>query len=159
MEINFSKKEYVALLDLLEIAEWVMNSYKIEIEEENNVYQNLEQKIYSFAKKMGCENLIQYDETLQEYFPTRELDDSSPAMKFINDYDNETFWDELTERLVARDLENQVGSQEYKSLTIEEMFAKDAPIGEKYSIEFEKNGLKNLYLREPPKDVKVFRIK
>ncbi|MFA6599192.1 MAG: hypothetical protein WCS69_15830 [Ignavibacteriaceae bacterium] len=158
MEINFSKKEYVALLDMLEIAEWIMNSFKIEIDDENSVYQKLEQKIYSFAKKMGCEELIEYDDTLQEYFPTRELDDTSPAMEFINEYDNETFWDELIERLVERDLEMQVGSKNYKRMTIEEMFSKEAPIEEKYSLEFDKNGVKNLYLKEPAKEVKVFRI-
>ncbi|MCK9426261.1 MAG: hypothetical protein M0Q21_09505 [Ignavibacteriaceae bacterium] len=159
MEIDFTKKEYIALLDLIEIAEWIMNSNKSEIPDMTNVYAKLEQKIYSYANKMGCEELIEYDKKLQQFFPTREFDETSPAIDFIDDYDNESFWDDLIERLASRDLENQVGSINFDKMEIEEELIKEAPIREKYEKEFEANGLKNLYLRESnPEGVKVFRL-
>jgi hypothetical protein len=56
----------------------VMTAHKIEKDPSTEKYSKLEQKIYSFANKMGCENLIEYD--------------------------NDSFWDELIDRIVVRDV-------------------------------------------------------
>ncbi|MDP3149313.1 MAG: hypothetical protein Q8N83_09325 [Ignavibacteria bacterium] len=159
MKINFTKKEYVALIDLLEMADWVLNAHKTETPGADNVYQGLIQKIYSFSKEMGCEDLIEYDEKLHEYFPTGEFDETSETMQFIEDYNNDTFWDELISRLVNRDLLNEMGQKKLHEMSLDLFFAKQTPLEEKYSIEFETNGLKNLYLKDAnPKGVTVYRI-
>jgi len=160
MKINFTKKEYVALLDLLEIALWVMDTQTLKIPQEKKPYERLVQKIYSFAKEMGCEVLIEHDADMQAYFPTNEFDETSPMMEYIDDYNNDMFWDELINKLVNRDLMNQFGSKRVAEMDIEEFFNKQDPIEDKYSTEFETNGVKNLYIKDAnPKGVNVYRIK
>ena len=56
------------------------------------------------AKEMGFANLVEYDPEMGKYFPTREYDETNVVMDAIVDYDNESFWEELMERLATRDL-------------------------------------------------------
>lgn len=160
MKINFTKKEYVALIDLLEMSDWVLTAHNPGIPEADNVYQRLIQKIYSYAKEMGCDDLIEYDKNLHEYFPTGEFDDTSEAMEFIKDYNNDTFWDELINRLATRDMETKFGLKKISQMEIEKFFAEQTPLEEKYSIEFETNGIKNVYVRDAAiNGANIFHIK
>lgn len=58
--------------------------------------------------------------------------------------DTGTFWDELVERLVFRDLVRQEGRENLLQMNIIERFKKEDPIRGKYSREFEAYGLENL---------------
>lgn len=144
MKINFTKKEYQTLIDALEIASWVLHSHKIEEREETKKYRDLEQKLYSYAKDFGMKHLIVYDKKLEKYFPTKDFEDQSPAMAFMEEYDNDTFWDELINRLALRDLILQEGEERFKEMPFEEHFTKEDPIRQKYQNEFESNGINNL---------------
>ena len=53
MKINITKKEYELILNVFEIAEWMMNSYKVEEDSETKKYIDLQQKIFSYAKEFG----------------------------------------------------------------------------------------------------------
>ena len=63
MKINITKKEYRLLLDILSIADWVMNAYQTEDDPRTKPYEDLEQKFLSYAKDFGFENLIVYDQS------------------------------------------------------------------------------------------------
>jgi len=63
MKINFTKKEYRSLIDLLDIANWVINAHRTGIGEEPKEYADLIQKIYSFSKEMGCEDIIEFNKS------------------------------------------------------------------------------------------------
>jgi hypothetical protein len=89
---------------------------------------------------------MQYDEELEQYFPTSLLEDG-PAMQYIDEYDNDTFWDELTERLVERDVFRELGAGKLRKMTFEERWEAEEPLREKYGIEFEKNGIDNVEIR------------
>lgn len=144
MKINFTKKEYRALLDIFEIAEWIMNAHKIGVSSTETVYSALEQKIYSHAKEMGCEDLIHYADNLKKYFPTRTFEETSSFRDIIDEYDEETFGDELIVRLVERDFIDIVGKEKYGNMTLEEKLGKEELISNKYHDEFEKYGIDNL---------------
>ncbi len=58
--MEFTRKEYECLLDVLYIADWVMNAHKVEDAPKTEAYRKLEQKIFSYAKDMGFENLVEY---------------------------------------------------------------------------------------------------
>ena len=92
---------------------------------------------------MGFEPLVEFDAETGKYFPTREYEDTSSVMDAIVDYDNECFWDELTERLAYRDLVVQEGKDKVLGMDFEERFAKTEALREKYSDEFYRNGLKS----------------
>jgi len=142
MKIEFTREEYKCLLDMLCIAEWVLNAHKVEDDPRTEVYGKLEQKIYSYAKDMGFKDLIEYATDHGKYYPTRKYEEAGSAMEFIEEFENETFWDELISRLADRDLIRQVGGVENLSkLSFEERIEKTLPLEEKYSSEFEERGL------------------
>jgi len=71
MLISLDRNQYIKLLYLIAIGEWVVNSYKDESEYE---FTDIEQYIYSFYKDFGAYNLIDYDEEENIYFPTEEFE-------------------------------------------------------------------------------------
>lgn len=146
MQIELTKEEYRNLIDMIQIAEWVMKAHKIEEDPSTERYSKLEQKIYSFANKMGCENLIEYDKEMNEYFPTKEFGEGQ-GMQYIDEYDNDSFWDELIDRLVVKDVIQKIGEKKARKLTFEECLEAEEPLREKYSIEFEQNGLDNIEIK------------
>jgi len=145
MKIDFTGKEYRCLLDILIIADWVMNAHKVKDDPRTEAYRNLEQKIFAYAKDEGLENLIEYAPESKRYFPTREYDEDDQTRAFIEEFENDTFWTELIDRLVERDLITQVGGPENLSkLSFENRIEKTIPLEGKYATEFETNGLDNL---------------
>ena len=147
MKINITKKEYLTLLEILEIADWVLHAHHAEERPETGKYREFEQAIFAHAKDMGYGSLIERDPESNQYFPTRELEDTSPAMDFVREFENDAFWDELIQRLVSRDLARQVGERALQSLTLEERLEKEQPLEESYSKEFHLRGLENITLR------------
>ena len=48
--------------------------------------------------------------------PTRRYEDTCSAMEFIEEFENESFWDELIDRLAERDTIREVGEAGFKAL-------------------------------------------
>jgi len=142
MKIEFTREEYKCLLDMLYISEWILNAYKVEDDPRTKAYEKLEQKVFSYAKDMGFENLLEYAADHGKYYPTREYEVTCSPMEFIDEFENETFWEELISRLADRDLIRQLGGIENLSkLSFKERVEITLPLEEKYSSEFEKSGL------------------
>jgi len=76
MKIDITKKEYRTLLEILEIVDWVLHAHHPEERSETRKYREIEQKIFSYAKDMGFENLVSYDSQLKRYFYTRKFEDT-----------------------------------------------------------------------------------
>ena len=149
MKIDLSKEEYRDLLDVLHMADWVMHAHETDMTLGANKYDRLIQKFYALAGAMGQERLIEYDPDHREYFQTREFDDTSGAWEFIDDFTNETFWDELIHRLTDRDVSRKVGGYDnVDKLTMKERFALEGPILEKYTQELDEDGLERLEIVE-----------
>jgi len=145
MKINITKKEYRALLDIFSISDWVLNAHKVGDDPETEEYRKLEQKFHSYAKDMGYNNLVTYDTGLKRFFPTKEFEETSKYTDFVDEFENDTFWDELLHRLVERDLIMQEGGVEnVMNMDIRERFEKEEPLEKMYATEFETNGLDNI---------------
>jgi len=142
MKIEFTREEYKCLVDMLYIAEWVQNAHSVEDDPRAEPYEKLEQKIYSYAKDMGLEDLIEFDSEHEKYYPTRKFEETGYHRECIDEYDNKTFWEDLISRLANRDLIRQMGGVENLSkLSFEERIQKTLTLEKKYSSEFEKRGL------------------
>ncbi len=84
MNIELTKKQYRTLLTMLYCGEWVLNSFKTK---EDKIYKEtdeIEQYIFSLAKKYGFGEWIEYDESLDKYFPTALME--SDLHQFIDKY-------------------------------------------------------------------------
>ncbi len=148
MKIKISKTEYRLMLDVFAIAEWVMNSFKAggDSDSETKPYNKLEQKIMSYAEDFGCGHLVTYDGKLEEYFPTRELDEMGAYTRFIEQFEDDVFWEELGQRLALRDLINDQGLETVRNMDpVSRMKAQD-DIAARYHQEFSENGIENLFL-------------
>ena len=144
MKVDITKKEYRTLLDMLGIANWVLHAHRDEDARRTEPYRELEQKFFKLAADFGLEDLIVLDENENRYYPTPEFDEEGPMLTFMDEYNDETFWKELVERLAMRDVLSHIGHKEFHEMEVEERLNKlDAAI-EVYEDEFAKNGLNRL---------------
>jgi hypothetical protein len=148
MKIELSKEEYLTMLELLEMANWVLYAHDSDDNPDKGKYRAFEQRILAYAKEAGFGNLIEYVEKLDEYLPTREFEETSPGMGYVKEFENDNFWDELIERMAMRDLLRQEGEKKAAQMTFEDMLRKLQPFQEKYGNEFETHGLDNLTIVE-----------
>ena len=148
MKVEFSKAEYRTLIEMLYISEWVVTSYDEEPDPKKERYFHLCQKIYASAKAMGCESLIENDKSLRAFIPTQKMEELESVREAIEFYNSETFWEELIERLVERDMTIKLPTLAKEPSTPEEYWELASPIEERYVTEFGSNGVRRLKISE-----------
>jgi hypothetical protein len=149
MKIELSEREYGLLLHFVEMADWVLNAYTNKEDTEFKEYSELEQKIFSHAQECGYGSLIELSAEFQKYLPTRKYEEDWSVMKIVEEFENETFWDELTERLAERDVTRQIGEEHFRRLDPVDRIMKIEAFREKYSEEFTKHGIDRLVIAQP----------
>lgn len=141
MKINFTKQEYKSLLDILYIADWITSAYD-EIENSKPIaYDKLEQKLLSYAKDFGLDDYVEQDKFEERYYPTRLFEDETIAQEIIDQYDNDTFWDELAHRLAQRDIQAKYGREQLAKMNMDQVLEEMSIIEDAYNEEFEKTGI------------------
>lgn len=145
MKIEFSKTQYKTLLLLTYLGDWVINAHKFDIPDDD--VKELLQKIYRHHEECGEMDLVDKDENDGTYWTTRDLDDL--AQPYIEEYDDESFWDELGYRLAERDFFDEYGEDGANKMTKEERIANIEDRKDYYYDEFERNGLENLNINKP----------
>jgi hypothetical protein len=95
----------------------------------------------SYAKRFGADDLVVHGKKENRWFPTREMEDAMHV--YIDEYDEDTFVDELVYRLARRDVLKIFGEQ-YYGMTMEERIKADEPFLEKYYTELGNNGIQNI---------------
>ena len=149
MKIEISTNEYRDLLDLLHIADVVMSGHRREQDKRMKQHRALIQKLYALAGSEGLDRLIRYDEHEKKYIPTAEFEASSMAHVAVDEFGNHIFWDQLINRLSARDAAQMMGGIErLNALSESERQNVDAPIRQRYFQEFTTNGVVNLEIVE-----------
>jgi hypothetical protein len=149
MNIDISKEEYRHLLDVLQMAEWVMHAHETETGPNTEPYDKVIQKFYALAKDMGQEHMVEYDLKLKKFFLSREFGQTSPSGELIDEFTDETFWDELIHRLMDRDIARTVGGyDQLDALNMTERFVHEGPIMARYIQEFDDHGLDRLEIVE-----------
>ena len=148
MKIEFSKAEYRTLIELLYLAEWMLSAYDEEPDPAKERHYLLCQKIYASAKAMGCEALIESSKELRAYVPTQKLEEMESLREVIETYNAESFWEQLIERLIERDMTASLSSMPKEPATPEEYWELAAPIEERYSTEFSSNGVRRLKISD-----------
>lgn len=141
MQLEFSRVQYRELVKLVYLGSWMMNSYRKASERIDSV-EEIEQFVYSHAKQFESEDLVQFDAQYGDYDVTQELEDQ--LFQHIDAYDEDTFWAELAERLAVREIARKAGPvQQLTDSQVERRYE----IEEQYYREFEKNGLKNIFIQ------------
>ena len=146
MKISFTKDEYKSLLDIFHMATWVLYANNNEKSEDKAKYDVLEQKILKLATEFGYEKYVNYEAKDSAYIYSDEFEKVSLSKKFIEEFEDETFWDEITTRLTRRDMVKKHGLETIKAMDLVGRIKEESAIGKKYYDEFVKNGLNNLTL-------------
>jgi hypothetical protein len=76
--------------------------------------------------------------------PTRRYEDTRSIMKIIQAFENDTFWDELIDRLAERDAIRYTGEREFKKMKPIDRIMLVEKYREKYTEEFEKHDLERV---------------
>jgi hypothetical protein len=152
MEIKLTKEQYESLLKLVYLGNWMINAIRLE-DDRVKKYDEIEQYIFSFAKDAGLEKYIEFDKEYNKFFPTREFEEDPELERYREEYEDEVFWDELADRLGARDFIREYGMEAIEKMDPEERFIKEQEFIIKYEEEFEKNGLANLELLKKLSDI------
>lgn len=142
IQISFTKEQLEDFLDVVCLGEWMINATRIE---RIKKYDDLAQRVFKAAKDAGIEG-VEYDEEDKTYWLTREFEDSI-LQEFKDEYDNETFWDDLPDRLAERDLEKKFGRKAVEAMDNETRFKERMRLCQKYENEFEKNGIERVEVR------------
>lgn len=145
MEITFTKGQYDKLIKLVYLGNWMINSIRSDDLVEQ--YEDMEQYIF-FVKDAGLEKYIEYSPEHHKYFPTREFEEETDVEKYREEYNDESFWQELVYRLARRDFIRKYGAKAVEKMDWEGRMEKEHPFIEKYADEFEKNGIENLEIRK-----------
>ena len=142
MTTAFSKEELELLIKHVFIATWVMNAHKGEPTEQEKRNEALEQKVLALAYENGCKEWIQYYESEKEYLISGEKADE--FLLPIDEFTQETFWQELITLLAERDFHENHEEKEIEGMDPETRYSCLESEEEKYGQEFEENGVDNL---------------
>jgi len=139
MKINFTKKQYKQLLDLVYLGEWTANASRNK-DERIQEYEEIMQYVLSFAKNFGYDDIVDYDKSMDSYFPNREHEEEMDI--HIDHNENVAFWHQLSRRLANRDVEKE-GIQDPEE-RLKRVFELEA----KYEDEFVENGIENISIKK-----------
>jgi hypothetical protein len=141
ISIKLTRREYMSLLTVLEIADWVLHAFTSEEPPETKPYRDLEQKFFGYAEAFGVADLVEEDPRTGKLYPTAEFEDQSPGIEFIELFEDNTFWDELIDRLAFRDAVREAGEEQWDKMTHIERIRRMQPHEERYAQEFEEHGI------------------
>ena len=100
----------------------------------------VQQKVYALAESQGLGSFIDFD--LKEGYGESHALEEEKHMKFLHDYDEHSFWQNLIEKMAARDLCKELGSEDaFFELDFPERMKRMAVYAEKYDDIFNKDGL------------------
>jgi hypothetical protein len=144
MKIEFTQKQYEALLKIVYLGSWMASSTK---EEPAKEYENIEQYILSFAKDFKMDKFVGFDKKLKSYYPSEEFENATDVIEQIDDYDEYKVWETLVLSFSHRDIVKKYGEKKVEQMSEEELLEKEYPLIQKYEEEFREHGFDNLYVR------------
>ncbi|MCD9025464.1 hypothetical protein [Cohnella silvisoli] len=139
MKLELTKKQYRDLIELLFLGNWMANASRTGAEGDERLekYEEIQNYVISQAKHFQAEDVVKAEGN--EFYTTMDFEES--LMPIVEEYDEYTFWEQISMKLAKRDLLREIGPvRQLKEEHRERMYE----IEEQYETEFEKNGLKNL---------------
>jgi hypothetical protein len=143
MTPTFSDEEYRRVMMLTYLGEWVLNAIR---KDPDPAYLDTASKIYSFAKGTALESLVTFDANDESWNPSQAFEDEAHAL--IDQYDDKTFWEELTARMTERDLIESRGERAVRGMRPDQRTRAASAIAQAYTKEFEEQGLDRLRVQE-----------
>ena|SRR3989338_11044687 len=146
-KIELTKAQFLALLKAVYLGNWIANAHRDGSREDPMIseYEMIGDFIFSHARKFGFDRYVD-DELAAErkFYPTRWFEEETDVDKLHEEYDEESFWDELIDRLAERDLFRKYSENEIKQMTRDEYFVRLHELIDKWENEVNENGIERL---------------
>lgn len=148
--ITLTKKQLHHLLDLVYCGEWMINAIRGDKDGEPRIekYEVADQLILKSAYEAGMTDMVEKDAESGRYYPTRAFEERKDIEQYRDEYNERTFWDELIDRLAARDLHRMFGEKALRAMPREERMNKLYALLDYYGDECERNGIERFSIVE-----------
>jgi len=143
MEIHLSQQQFETLLKTVYMGNWLVNAIRVRGSEVPE-FMELEQYLWKLALRDGFDRFVEFDATLSQFLPLEEFHEM--LQPFIDEYDDEAFWDGLVDRLADRDFAETYADA--ASMDQDERFEKLEVFVDKYEAEIEEYGADRLRVQE-----------
>jgi len=118
--ITFTKEQFEVLLKTVYMGNWVANAWRNE--KYKTEYEKFESYIFSFASQFGLEEYVDHDEEENIYYPSAEFEERTEVHELLDEYNTDTFLDQLAERFGERDFFERYSEEEVKEMTDDDRF-------------------------------------
>ncbi|GGF16477.1 hypothetical protein GCM10010954_13860 [Halobacillus andaensis] len=141
INLELDEKQYQTLVEAVFLGTWMVNSTKLELDED---FEEIRELVLSKYKEAGLEDKISY----QEAFEVHDLQvdyERQLFEKYVDEYEEFSFWDMLIEKLSEKRLK-----EEYGDISVplsDEMMERRLQIEEELGNELEERGITNLELK------------
>src|SRR5688572_22467662 len=143
MDLSLKEEEYRRLMVLAYLGEWMVNAIQ---KNPDSAFVDLVDKIYAQTKDTPLEKLVEFNPDDLGWVPSEAFDAEAHAL--IDQYDDKTFWEELTARLTERDLVEKYGDRAVKGMRPDARSRAASAIAKAYTTEFEEYGIDRLGFAE-----------
>ena len=143
MQIELTKEQMIDLVKVVYLGNWMINGVRLQSERARK-FDEIEQIIYSRAAANGLGDMVELDSSCGEYFPTSGFEESEEIEGYKEDYDEETFWERLVDKMANRDFIAGFGEEAVRKMGDHERFEKLYEFINKYEDYFETRGIDGL---------------
>lgn len=143
--LTFNDKQLRKLMTLVYLGNWMVNGVQNE-SDRNEDFDNVEQRVYGQAKKLGLDQFVSYDEEANRFYPELGSDGFEEIQKYLSEYSDEIFWYEITNRLAERDMRYLYSDEEIEQMGETERNSVFSKLLKKWADEFRENGIEHLIL-------------
>lgn len=143
MQIDFTKKQFESLMKAVYLGNWMANAHRIDDFEVN--YEEIQDYIFSKAPEFGFNDYVDNEKVGDgKFYPTNYFSKYTDVHELHNEYDEETFWHEIIDRLANKDFVNRYGVSVITKMSFEERMKKMDGFVEKWEDEINENGLNRI---------------
>lgn len=153
--VEFTKEQFLALMKAVNLGNWMANAQRTGSPEDPHIedYENISDYIFSLAPKFGFAKYMDHEKSDgKRYFPTNEFEEKTDINKLHEDYDEECFWDELSDRLGEREFFRKYSKEEREKMDQEEHFLKLQECIIAWEEELENYGIERIEMLKQAKD-------
>lgn len=148
MTIELTDEEFAALLEMAYLGEWMTNAHLATEDDRNTEYEALLSKLFGQAREIGLDEIVAEDG--DRFVPSATFEEGEAVRSVIEDYDDDTFWQEIVDRLATRDVLQRFGERRLEAMSPDERLTLLDEAAERYAKEMEEYGLDRLVVVEEP---------
>jgi len=151
MKINLTKKQYETLVKAVYLGNWMANANRTGQSGDPHMkeYEEITDYIFSLASEFGFSKTFEHDLECDEHGKTTEVN------LLHEEYDEETFWEELCGLLGERDFFRKYSKDEREKMNQEECFLKLQECIIAWEQEAEEYGVERLETIKQAKDLGI----